>query len=140
MLGRGTSRDRGRRTSDGGQATAELAVAIPSLILVLLIAIWVVSAVSVQARCAEAARIGARAAARGETDEMVRTWAGRAAPQGSTISVSHAMDSVIVQVRFQARATGVLAGLAPPIEITMSSTAPAEAAENITQDFTTSSQ
>ncbi|AEH11559.1 MULTISPECIES: TadE family type IV pilus minor pilin [Protofrankia] len=75
--GRGTSRDRGRRTSDGGQATAELAVAIPSLVLVLLIAIWVVSAVSVQARCAEAARIGARAAARGETDEMVRTWAGR---------------------------------------------------------------
>ncbi|WP_250292857.1 TadE family type IV pilus minor pilin [Frankia sp. CiP1_Cm_nod1] len=130
-------RGQGRRTSDGGQATAELAVAIPSLILVLLIAIWVVGAVSVRAQCAEAARIGARAAARGETDEVVRAWAGRAAPQGSTVSVSRATDSVVVQVRFQARATGVLERIAPTIEITMSSTAPAEAAENVPQNFTT---
>ncbi|WP_131788071.1 TadE family type IV pilus minor pilin [Protofrankia symbiont of Coriaria ruscifolia] len=127
---RGAGRNRGRRTPDGGQATAELAVAIPSLILVLLIAIWVVSAVSVQAQCAEAARIGARAAARGETDEVVRAWAGRAAPRGSTISISRTADVVVVRIRFGVRATGVLARITPPIDITMSSTAPTEAAEN----------
>ncbi|WP_322752924.1 TadE family type IV pilus minor pilin [Frankia sp. Cas3] len=116
---------------DGGQATAELAVAIPSLILVLLIAIWVLSAVSVQAQCAEAARVGARAAARGETDEVVRSWSRRAAPRGAEISVTHGGNFVVVQVRLGVRATGGLAGIMPAINITMSSTAPLESAETI---------
>ncbi|WP_322760344.1 TadE family type IV pilus minor pilin [Frankia sp. Cr2] len=116
---------------DGGQATAELAVAIPSLILVLLIAIWLLSAVSLQAQCAEAARVGARAAARGETDEVVRSWSRRAAPRGAEISVNHGRNFVVVQVRLGVRATGGLADIMPSVNIMMSSTAPLESAETI---------
>ena len=118
-------------TRDSGQATAELAVAIPSLVLVLVLAIWVVSAVSVQAQCAEAARVGARAAARGETDDIVRSWSRRIVPRNAETSVTHGRDVVVVQVRCGVRATGILTGVVPAIDITMSSTAPLESAENI---------
>ncbi len=129
--GRGMGNTPGGQTPDSGQATAELAVAIPSLILVLLIAIWLVGAVSIQAQCAEAARIGARAAARGETDEIVRGWSTRAAPPGSEISIRRGDDVIVVEVRFSTHAIGILADIAPDINITMSSTAPREISEKI---------
>ncbi|WP_305039968.1 TadE family type IV pilus minor pilin [Frankia sp. Cj3] len=118
-----------RRTADdSGQATAELAFAIPSLILVLLISIWLVSAVAIQARCAEAARVGARAAARGETDETVRLWSGRAAPHGSEISITRGFNFVVVRVALDTHATVGIASITPFITIKASSTAPLEAA------------
>ncbi|HMA46647.1 MAG TPA: TadE family protein [Frankiaceae bacterium] len=54
--GPGVPLRRRRGPPDRGYATAELAVALPSLVLVLLAAVWVLSVVSTQARCVEAAR------------------------------------------------------------------------------------
>ena len=54
------------RRRDEGMVTAEMAVALPVLVLVTWAAMWFVSVLGVQARCAEAARAAARAGARGD--------------------------------------------------------------------------
>ncbi|WP_344934449.1 TadE family type IV pilus minor pilin [Sphaerisporangium flaviroseum] len=86
--------------SDTGSVTAEIAVGLPSLTLVLGAALWGVAAVSAQLQCVDAARSGARAAARGELLEAVREAASRAAPIGSAVSV--ARDSKLSRVTVSA--------------------------------------
>ncbi|MFC4529766.1 TadE family type IV pilus minor pilin [Sphaerisporangium dianthi] len=68
--------------------TAETAVALPSLALVLGAALWAITAVGAHLECVDAARAGARAAARGEALEAVRQAAGSAAPPGAAVSVT----------------------------------------------------
>ncbi len=51
-------------SADRGSVTAELAVALPALVLLLLAGLTAVQAVTVQLRCVDAAREAARAAAR----------------------------------------------------------------------------
>ena len=53
--------------------TAELALALPTLMLIIAVGIWMQSAVALQARCQDAARAGARAAARGDPDGMIHS-------------------------------------------------------------------
>ena len=67
--------------------TAETAVVLPVLLLVLLCAVAAVTVVGAQLRCVDAAREGARAAARGETDAVVAELAGRVAPEGADTAV-----------------------------------------------------
>ena len=55
-----------RRPSDAGYATVEAALAIPSLVLFAVALASVLTGVATQIRCVDAARLGARAAARGE--------------------------------------------------------------------------
>lgn len=95
----GGARDHVAGRRDDGQATAELAMGLPTLGTVLVLAVWVLGAVSAQARCTEAARIGARMAARGENAGQVLDWARRAAPGGATVVVEHRPGEVIVTVR-----------------------------------------
>jgi Flp pilus assembly protein TadG len=71
-------------------ATAELAVALPALLLVLAAALGAVSAVTAQLRCADAAVRAARAAARGAPTES----ALRAAPDGSRLVLDRQSDGV----------------------------------------------
>jgi hypothetical protein len=62
--------------------TAELATALPVLVLLALIAAMMVSIAQARVRCADAAREAARAVARGDpaaAGELVRTAAGRTA-------------------------------------------------------------
>ena len=70
-----------RRDADreAGMVTAETAVVLPVLLLVLVCAVAAVTVVGAQLRCVDAAREGARAAARGETDR----GGGRAGRRGS---------------------------------------------------------
>jgi hypothetical protein len=51
---------------DRGMVTAELAVSLLSLLLVTAVLLWAVGLAGLRLRCSEAARAGARAAARGE--------------------------------------------------------------------------
>lgn len=53
-------------SSDGGYVTAESAMALPAIALVMLALTAVVGAVALQIRCVDAAQAGARALARGE--------------------------------------------------------------------------
>lgn len=110
----------GRGDRDGGQVTAELAMALPSLVAVLFAVVWMLSAVSAQTRCAEAARLAARAAARGESALSTRFWALQAAPPGAAIEIDEGAGTVRVRVMAPVGAGG--AGRLVP-SLTVSATA-----------------
>lgn len=76
-----------RGRSESGMVTAEFAVALPAVIIVLALALGALAAATDQLRCVDAARVGARAAARGDTQVSIQQVARRAAPQGSSVSV-----------------------------------------------------
>ncbi|MBO4271341.1 TadE family type IV pilus minor pilin [Microbispora triticiradicis] len=89
----GTTRRRER-----GSVTAETAVALPALVLVLTASLWAVAATDAQLRCVDAARAGARAAGRGEAPEQVRAVVLRLAPADATVSVAAGAGTVRVEV------------------------------------------
>ena len=98
-----------RRTGDEhGMVTAETAVVLPVLLLVLAGAVAAVTLVGAQLRCVDAAREGARAAARGDTDAAVSAIAGRAAPDGAITAVMTSGEEVRVTVTADVSALGVL--------------------------------
>ncbi|MFD7831244.1 TadE family type IV pilus minor pilin [Kitasatospora sp. NPDC059803] len=84
-------------------------MALPALVLLAAMLIWGVLAAAAQIRCVDAARVGARAAARGETDaaELARA----AAPPGAQVRVAMAAEVVRVEVDAPCRAPGRLGGL-----------------------------
>lgn len=67
--------------------TAELAVAMPALLLVTMACVWALAAVAVHVRCLDAARTGARALARGEEPGVVRALAADNAPDGARVEL-----------------------------------------------------
>ncbi|MCB7135254.1 TadE family type IV pilus minor pilin [Cellulosimicrobium marinum] len=78
---------RRRATSERGAVTAELAVALPAVVLVLAGVLAVSAASGAQMRSADAARAGARAAAIGEEDAVVRATAEHVAGDGTLVVV-----------------------------------------------------
>jgi len=88
-----------RRTADDGFATAEAALVLPSLVLVLLLAVAVVAAIGADLKCVDASREAARQAARGESDATARRAALSLAPPGSTVVLHHHDGWVEVTVR-----------------------------------------
>jgi hypothetical protein len=80
-----------------GAVTAETAVALPAVLLVLVLAIWAMGAAVAQLALVDAARSGARAIARGEPVDAVRAAALRAAPDRATVDVR--TDDEVVRVR-----------------------------------------
>jgi hypothetical protein len=100
---------RGRPT-DEGTVTAEIAVALPALVLVTMMAIWGVTAAAAQVGCVDAVRAGARAAARGEPVGAVRTAVTAAAPAGARVDVRRGAETTRVEVVVAVRAP-VLGGL-----------------------------
>jgi Flp pilus assembly protein TadG len=82
--------------SDRGSVTAELAAAVPALMLLLVAGLGAVSGVATKLNCLAAARDAALAAARGSAAEAAGR---RSAPPGAQIDVSAAGDLVRVTVR-----------------------------------------
>ncbi len=78
--------------------TAETAVVLPVLLLVLAAVVAAVLVVGAQVRCVDAAREGARAAARGEDAAAVRALVARIAPDGAAVTVAVAGGEVRVTV------------------------------------------
>jgi Flp pilus assembly protein TadG len=78
--------------------TAETAVVLPVLLLVLAGAVAAVVVVGAQLRCVDAAREGARAAARGDDAATVASIVGTAAPDGATVTSTRDGDEVRVAV------------------------------------------
>ena len=95
-------------TRDRGYATAEAAVAIPALMAVLALAVAVVVSVGAQLRCVDAARVGARVAARGDADTAVVQAAIAAAPHGAHVTVRRRGDQVEVVVTADVLASRLL--------------------------------
>lgn len=98
--------------------TAETAVVLPVLLLVLAGAVAAVTVVGAQLRCVDAAREGARAAARGEDVVVARSLAAQAAPPDARVAISG--RSAEVHVVVSAR----IAPLGPvPLHVTVSAEA-----------------
>ncbi|MFB9833307.1 TadE family type IV pilus minor pilin [Actinoallomurus acaciae] len=115
---RGTA-TRGRsvplRGGQRGSITAETAVALPALVIVLAVALWGVSASAAQIACLDAARAGARAAARGEPQPEVRAAVLRAAPPNARVLLSR--DETTTRVVVEAQADSPLRGLFPALKL-----------------------
>lgn len=90
-------------STDTGMVTAELVVVLPAIVLALLFGLAAVSAMTMRMRCADAAAVGARLAARGESTQMVVDAARRAAPAGAVVHLRTTPTTVEVTVTATAR-------------------------------------
>lgn len=92
-------------------ATAELAVALPSLVLVLVVALSAVDLGLAQVRCVDAARLGARLVARAEPPSVVLAAVRRAAPGDAQVVVARTGEHGSVTVTGRAPAVLRLLGV-----------------------------
>lgn len=91
--------------------TAETAVALPALVLVLALCVAGLALGVDQVRCADAVRMGARMAARAQSEDQVRAAVAARVPAGSVVTVGQHGDLVQVAVTGHARSGWVAAGL-----------------------------
>ncbi|WP_443065310.1 TadE family type IV pilus minor pilin [Streptomyces sp. NBC_00536] len=84
--------------------TAEAALVIPALVLFAALLVWALMAAAAQIRCVDAARAGARVAARSEPAEAALAAAREAAPAGARVELERTGD--LWQVRVSAPAPG----------------------------------
>ncbi|MEU7185330.1 TadE family type IV pilus minor pilin [Streptomyces sp. NPDC045369] len=117
--GRGRERDR-----DRGYVTAETALVIPALVLFTGLLLWGLVAACAQIQCVDAARAGARAAARSEPPSAVGAVAREAAPHGARVALERRGD--LVRVRVKAATPGV-----GPLTLTLRGEATALAEETV---------
>lgn len=118
-------RRRGRRRSQSGAATAELALTLPLLAAVTLALVWLLTLGVAQVRLVDAARETARAVARGESVEDAVALGARIAPDGAEISVS---PGETIRVRASSRVVGPggVLGALPAARLTAEAVAAAE--------------
>lgn len=103
------------RRGEVGAATAELAVALPALVLVLAVALAAVDLGVAGVRCVDAARAGARQLARGEPAASAVDEALRLAPPGASVTTSSSGGRVAVEVTGRLPVLlRPLGGLSPP--------------------------
>ncbi|MCL6551182.1 MAG: pilus assembly protein [Acidothermus cellulolyticus] len=92
-----------------GFVTAETAVALPVVAFILTFILWAVAVGIAQIRVIDAARAGARAAARGEPDSQAIVAARLAAPSGASVLLTRRVDLTdpdtppLIEVVVQAR-------------------------------------
>jgi hypothetical protein len=102
-----------RRRCDAGYVTAETAVVAPSLVLLVAMLLWGVTAAAGLVQSVDGARAGARAAARGESPQAMREAARSVAPSGAEVHLVR--EGALLRVRVVARAPGP-GPLALPLE------------------------
>jgi hypothetical protein len=100
------------KATDRGSATAELAVSLPALVLLLLVGLSALMVVRDQIACVDLAREGARAAARGEP-----------LPDPGAATITMATDGDLVQVTVRLRRFG---GRLPGTDVTATAVAAVE--------------
>ncbi|WP_165396305.1 TadE family type IV pilus minor pilin [Streptomyces sp. F001] len=100
--------ERRARCADQGFVTAEAAVVLPVLVMFAMGLVWGLLVVAAQIQCVDAARTGARAAARQDPHDAVVEVAREAAPPGAKVTLSREGDQVRVVVVAEAPALGSL--------------------------------
>jgi hypothetical protein len=88
---------------DRGSVTAETALTMPAVVVVLAALLGTGQVLLTQVRCVDAARAGARAAARGEPDTSVQAMAAGLVPAGAPIEVRRGDGMVRVGVSVAVR-------------------------------------
>ncbi|MFJ4644525.1 TadE family type IV pilus minor pilin [Streptomyces bobili] len=101
--------------------TAEAAVVLPVLVAFAMALVWGLLVMTAQIQCVDAARVGARAAARQDPADTVVEVARATAPRGSRVTVTREGDQVRVVVVAKAP---ILRGL--PFEVREEAVAAAE--------------
>jgi Flp pilus assembly protein TadG len=96
--------------------TAEFAVALPAFVVVVLAAVCGVAVVTAQLRCADAAAVAARMAARGDRPALVQTVTAATAPRGAELSIAQSAGLVTVSVRARLRLP-LLGSLLPAVNV-----------------------
>lgn len=115
------------RDRDAGSVTAELAMVLPTLLVVLAMAGYVLAAQSLTGRCADAARTVAREMARGEQPQPTIDRVLAALPPGSEVSVATGEASMVrVTVRAPLPAPPPVRSLLGSRRVTATVTAPDE--------------
>jgi hypothetical protein len=109
--GRGPWRACARGKSSRGAVTAEFAVALPAVVLLLALLLAGSAAGVTQLRLEEAARAGARALARGEDSAAVNAAVRRLA--GDSAASTVAFDGEWLSVTVSGRVAGALGSLLP---------------------------
>lgn len=94
--------------------TAETALALPVLVVLLAVVLSGIRYGIDQVRCLDAARAGARAAARGDSPAAVEAITLRGAPAAADVAVTSRAGLVTVDVRGAAPGAGLLTGLPRP--------------------------
>jgi Flp pilus assembly protein TadG len=117
-----------RPARDGGYATAETAVALPTLVLLAAALLWAVLAADAQIRCVDAAREAARAAARGDPAGEAEALARRLAPSGADVRL--ATGGGVVRVEVSASTVGPGA-MGAALSLDVSATAVADLEEGV---------
>jgi Flp pilus assembly protein TadG len=92
------------RPDDGGSVTAEFAVGLVAVVLVLAVVLVTAVGASARLRCQDAARAAARAAALGESDTVMAEAARHVAGSGATVAVVR--DAPWVEVRVSTSVPG----------------------------------
>lgn len=115
---RGRIRRTGVSTAGGstGSVTAELALTLPAVVLVLSALLGAGQVIGAQLRCADAARAGARLAARGEPVGVVTVAGRRLAPDGGRVEVS--TGGAVVSVAVSARIRLAFGAVEVPVSAT----------------------
>ncbi|MER6983478.1 TadE family type IV pilus minor pilin [Streptomyces carpinensis] len=99
---------RRERGADQGFVTAEAAMVLPVLVLVVTTLVWGLLVVLAQIQCVDAARVGARAAARQDPDGAVTLVTREAAPHGARVTVTREGEHVHVIVVAEPPGMGAL--------------------------------
>lgn len=94
-------------------ATAEMAVVLPTLVALVLLACGLVATCQSALRCEDAARLAARSAARGDAASVAAALARADAPEHAAVSITRAGGDVHVAVTGSVRLPGPLGGLLP---------------------------
>ncbi|NJP91029.1 hypothetical protein HCN51_16465 [Nonomuraea sp. FMUSA5-5] len=92
-----------KRSASRGSVTAETAAMLPALMVVLAAALWAIQAVGVQLECVDAARLAARAAARGEPLEQVRAVTRAATDPNAQVAITRDPELTKVQITVEVR-------------------------------------
>jgi hypothetical protein len=114
------------RRDERGAVTAELAMALPMLVVVTCALAWLLALGSTQLRLVDAAREVARAVARGDDQESALEVGRRVAPEGARFTVFSEGGQVVVSVAAQAGDRGPAESLLPDLPLRAEATALAE--------------
>ena len=116
-----------RRTTARGAVTAEVAIALPVLLTLLFLGVWLIGVVTANIRCIDAARDVARAVARGESPETAQEIGRRTAPANATITISRTDSDIHVTVTATPHRNAPLLAALPATPITAEATVQSEA-------------
>ena len=102
--------------TERGAVTAEAAAVLPLLVAFVLGLVWLVALAGAQVRMVDAARETARAAARGESDDVAVQHGRRVAPEAS-IAVAREGEAVRAEVRAEFEGPGGFFAFLPAVEL-----------------------